>query len=425
MVAQEHHHSSTNTMTMDHEMHGMAHHEHQHEHRMEHEMPMEGFLGEYSMTREASGTSWQPEATPHEGQHWMIEDWMLMAHGSADLIYDHQGGHRGDNKVISVNMAMFMAQHPVGEGKFGFRSMFSLEPATIGKTGYPELLQTGETGDGKTPLIDRQHPHDLFMELALTYSHPINEESSAFGYFGMPGEPALGPATFMHRFSGMDNPEAPITHHWLDSTHITFGVVTLGYIWKDLKVDGSIFTGREPDEQRWNFDETRFDSYSIRLSYNPTAAFTFQASYGWLHSPEQLEPNVNTDRLTASVTYHHSWDQNHWQTTFAWGQNRNHPGEVLDGFLLESALRIQETHIIFGRAERVDKDELFPPKHPLNGTSFTVNKLSLGYIYDFTKIRHFTFGVGGSGSVHLLPGELTPAYGETPLSCMLFVRAKL
>lgn len=442
VLAQEHSHSSTNANAETHS--ATAHHhemkqenamEHHHEahvegnvahgHGMDHQMAMEGFLGAYAMTREASGTSWQPEASPHEGLHWMASDWMLMAHGFADLIYDHQGGHRGDNKLFSVNMGMFMAQRSLGAGKFGFRSMFSLEPATIGKEGYPELLQTGETANGKTPLIDRQHPHDLFMELALTYSHPVTDDSSAFGYFGFPGEPALGPSTFMHRFSGMDNPEAPITHHWLDSTHITFGVVTLGYIWKDLKVDGSIFTGREPDEQRWNFDEPRFDSYSIRLSYNPTTTWAFQLSYGWLNSPEQLEPDVNVDRITASVSYHKSWRKNHWQTTLAWGQNRNHPGAVLDGFLLESTVRFHDTHTLFGRAERVEKDEFFPVGHPLDGSRFTVNKVSLGYIYDFPKMQGVTFGVGGLGSVHLLPEGLEPAYGDTPLSCMLFVRAKL
>jgi hypothetical protein len=150
-------------------------------------------------------------------------------------------------------MLMGMAEHPLGRGTFGIRTMLSLEPATIGKSGYPELLQTGETADGKTPLIDRQHPHDLFMELAASYSLQLGEAGSAFAYFGYPGEPALGPPTFMHRFSGMDIPEAPITHHWLDSTHITFGVATLGYVWRQFKVDGSIFTGARTGSKPMGF----------------------------------------------------------------------------------------------------------------------------------------------------------------------------
>lgn len=386
---------------------------------------MNGFYGPYPMTRESSGTSWQPEATPMEGVHFMADDWMLMLHGFAFGVYDYQGGQRGDRKLFSPNMVMGMAQHPLGPGTLGLRTMMSLEPATVGKTGYPELLQTGETADGQTPLIDRQHPHDLFMELAATYSVPVSETSSAFAYFGYPGEPALGPPTFMHRFSGMDIPEAPITHHWLDSTHITFGAATLGYTWRQFKIDGSVFTGREPDENRWNFDRPRFDSYSARLTFNPTKAWSMQVSYGDIHSPEKLEPDVNIERITTSVSYHYAWAKNNWQTTFAWGRNIDHPGGPLDGFLLESTVVFNDTHTVFSRAERVDKNDLFLPTDSRAGEEFTVNKISLGYIFDFPRWKHAKFGFGGLGSVHLLPAILTSTYGETPLSFMLFVRAKL
>src|SRR5262249_14655324 len=150
---------------------------------------------------------------------------------------------------------------PLGSGTIGFRAMLSLEPATIGRTGYPLLLQTGETANGRTPLIDRQHPHDLFMELATSYSAPVGP-GTGFLYFGLPSEPALGPPTYMHRASGYDDPAAPITHHWLDSTHVTMGVATGGWTWRDVKVEGSIFTGREPDQHRWDIEEPRFDSYA-------------------------------------------------------------------------------------------------------------------------------------------------------------------
>jgi hypothetical protein len=386
---------------------------------------MHGMLGPYSMRREASGTAWQPDASPMDGLHYMNGDWMFMFHGFADVIYDNQSGNRSDHKFFSANMLMGMAQHPLGAGTIGGRAMLSLEPATIGKSGYPELLQTGETADGKTPLIDRQHPHDFFMELATSYSLPIGEESSVFAYFGYPGEPALGPATFMHRFSGADNPEAPITHHWLDSTHITFGVATLGYVWKDLKLDASVFTGREPDENRWDFDRPRFDSYSARLTYNPAPAWSMQVSYGNIQSPEELEPDRDVERVTASLTYHLAWDENNWQTTLAWGRNYQHPGPDLDGILLESSVNFHQTHTIFGRLEEVQKDELFAHDDPLEGQVFRVGKISAGYIYDFPKWRHIRFGVGGSGSIYSLPDDLTATYGDTPLGLMLFVRAKL
>src|SRR3984957_12197177 len=185
-----------------------------------------------------------------EGIHGLLGDWSTMVHGYISAIYDHQGGPRGDDKSFSSSMLMGMAQRPLGTGHLMLRGMISLDPL-MGKSGYPLLLQTGETADGVHPLIDRQHPHDLFMELAATYSYPVMEDGSAFAYFGLPGEPALGPPAFMHRYSGMDDPAAPITHHWLDSTHVTFGVVTAGIVDGDWKLEASAFNGREPDQYRW------------------------------------------------------------------------------------------------------------------------------------------------------------------------------
>lgn len=398
----------------------------QHQHNSSMDQPgMQGLLGSYPATREASGTSWQPEASPHEGLHFMRGDWMGMVHGMATVIYDNQGGERGDRKVFSSNMLMGMVQRPLGRGTWGLRGMFSLEPVTIGRKGYPLLLQTGETADGSTPLIDRQHPHDFFMELATTFSLPVAAGNSVFIYAGLPGEPALGPPTFMHRFSGMEIPEAPLTHHWLDSTHITFGVATLGYVWNQMKFEGSAFRGREPDEDRWDIEAPGFDSYSARLSCNPTERWAFQGSYGTLDSPEQLEPEVDTDRATLSASYHRTWNAHHWQTTAAWGRNMNDPGRTLDGFLLESVLAFQKTHTLLGRFEHVEKDELFPEGDPLHGRMFRVNKVSLGYLYDFPEWRQMQWGIGGLGSLHFLPNGLEAAYDELPFSFMLFARVKL
>ncbi len=393
-----------------------------------HEMP--GLLGP-SMSRESSGTAWQPQSTPMPSPmiHIMADGWMIMGHGDAYAVYDHAGGERGGDKTISTNMFMLMARKQVGEGVLGLRGMISLEPATVGKTGYPLLFQTGESADGETPLIDRQHPHDLFMELAGSYALPLRGgKDQAFVYLGLPGEPALGPATFMHRFSGMDNPEAPITHHWLDSTHITFGVATLGYVINDkLKLEASLFTGREPDQSRWDIETPKMDSQSARVTYNPSADWSFQASYGHLNSPEQLEPDVDQQRVTASATYNRRLTpdgRTNWQTTFAWGRDINEPGHTLDAFLLESAINIKRTHTIFGRFENVAKDELFEEGEPLFGRAFTVNKLSIGYIYDFPETHGVQFGVGAVGSVHFIPADLQSTYGDVPTSYMLFARAR-
>ena len=388
-------------------------------------MSMGGTLGSYPMTRESSGTSWQPDSAQHQGIHLMKDDWMLMLHGFAQIVYDDQGGKRGASKGYSANMFRFMGTRDLRRDTFAFRAMVSADPLTIGRNGYPLLLQTGETADGRTPLIDRQHPHDLFMEMAVSYSHSVNESTSVFAYFGLPGEPALGPPVYMHRFSGEEIPTAPITHHWLDSTHISFGVATVGVTRHAVKLEASLYNGREPDQYRYNFDPPRFDSYALRASYNPAPNWTFQASFGRLRSPEQLEPKVNQERATVSATYNRNWNGNQWQTMLAWGRNVNKPGHALNGVLLESTVALNDKHTLFGRLERVRKDELFLPGQPLAGTVFEVGEGSLGYIYDFYHGSHLKAGLGAMGSADVVPRSLKSAYGSTPLSALLFLRLKV
>ena len=226
----------------------------------------------------------------------------------------------------------------------------------------------------------------------------------------------------MHRFSGLSLPEAPITHHWLDSTHITFGVATLGVAWKGVRLEGSSFTGREPDQHRWNFDEPKFDSGSGRLSVNPSSDLSFQLSAAHLQSPEQLEPDVDVDRYTASAVYNRRLANGaNWQTTACWGLNRKE-GRSQDGVLLESSWWSGRRHTVFLRAESVEKDELFESE-PLRHEVFRVAKLSGGYAYELSRIGRVGVGIGGLMSLYQLPEELKAAYGDSPVSFMLFLRS--
>jgi hypothetical protein len=319
-------------------------------------------------------------------------------------------------------MLMGMAQRPAGPGTFGLRAMVSLEPSTIGKDGYPLLLQTGETANGQTHLIDRQHPHDLFMELAASYSIASGNRS-LFVYGGLPGEPALGPPAFMHRFSGMNIPQAPITHHWLDSSHITFGVLTAGVVLGGVKVEASAFRGREPDQNRYDIETPKLDSHSFRLSLNPAPAWALQVSHGRLNSPEQLEPEVDVDRTTASAMV--AGSDGRWGATVAWGRNRNRPGPTLDAFTGEAAIQLREKHTLFARAERVEKNELFPEGDPRDGVTFAVGELSAGYRFDFWKSGHVTTGLGVLGTLSLVPQDIRDAYGDSPTSGMVFAHVEL
>lgn len=386
-------------------------------------MGMAGLYGPYDLTREGSGTAWQPDSTPMGGLHSMSGPWMGMIHGFLNLIYDVQGGPRGESQTFSTSMLMLVARRDLTDGALGLRFMVSGDPL-MGRDGYPLLFQTGETANGVTPLIDRQHPHDLIMEAAVSYSFDLSPHSSVFVYAGLPGEPALGPNAYMHRLSGEDNPEAPLTHHWLDSTHITWGVVTGGYTWEGVKIEASAFNGREPDQNHYDIEVRPLDSWSARLSYNLGPDWSAQVSYGYLASPEQLQPDVSVRRTTASASYNAPVGLP-WQTTFAWGRNAPSSGPASNAWLLESEARLPPGHTVFARLERVGKDELFLPGAALYGRMFLINSLTVGYIYDFLHLGTLRLGLGGLISTYGYTSELNATYGYRPTSYMVFIRARL
>jgi hypothetical protein len=288
--------------------------------------------GEYDSTQEASGTSWQPDSSPFEAVTLRSGDWVFMLQGFANAVYNDDPNPRGDGGGLSTNMFLLEVLHPTFEGSLGFRWMMSLEPA-MGSDGYPLLTQTGQTTDGTNPLFDRQHPHDLFAELAVTFTTPITDSHSVFFYFAPVGEPALGPPSFLQRFSAVSNPIAPITQSWLNSTRITYGVLTLGLVATDkVKIEVSTFRGLEPDENHWGIETPRFDSLSGRVTVNPTADWSFQGSFANLEEPERINPGVDMNLLTASATHNRKRENGNWQTT-AGVTGRGKERTVTTGFL--------------------------------------------------------------------------------------------
>lgn len=387
---------------------------------------MESPLGPYPMSRDGSGTSWIPEAAPMSGVHKMAGDWTLMGHASLIAAYTDQGGPRGGDKAFIGGMVGGMASRPLGPGTLGLRAMVSPDPF-MGKAGYPLLLAAGETADGEHVLIDRQHPHDLFMELSASYSVPIGQRGSVFLYGGLPGEPAFGPPAFMHRPSGMDAPEAPITHHWLDSTHIVFGVVTAGVTWDRFKLDASAFRGREPDEKRFDIETGELDSRSVRLSFNPTPNWAWQASWASIESPEALEPDHDERRVSTSLMYARAvGDNGLFSATAAWARKDKVPGEVLDAALVEAAFSPNDAWTLFGRVEQADNDELLHDHgdEDGHGEAFTVRKFSAGVIRDFRVSEHVKVGVGAQLSAFDIEEPLAETYGD-PTGATVFVRLKV
>ncbi|MBB6050803.1 hypothetical protein [Armatimonas rosea] len=382
------------------------------------ELEMPGTLGPWSMSREGSGTSWLPESSPMYGRMSERGSWRLMQMGLAVGAFSAAGGTRGESQTYGASQYMLMGQKRDEAGRvLGLRGMFSLDALTNGQRGYPNLFQTGETAHGQ-PLQDRQHPHDLFMELGASYSAPLGGGARGFLYLAPVGEPALGPAAFQHRPSAWDNPVAPISHHWLDGSHITFGVATAGVTLADKwKLEGSVFNGREPGENRYNLDPIRLNSYSGRLTHNPTKDISIQASYGFLKSPEALEPGVDVHRLTVSLMHNRALENgDNLATLLALGQNLKH-GDRTTALLAEAAY----THgrqTYFARVDSAQKDELVGVPSGV----YRVQKLSLGGVHNLKQDEQGQQGIGASVDLYAYPTALKPAYGSAPVSVNLFYR---
>src|SRR5882724_151553 len=379
-----------------------------------------------------SGTSWSPSSTPSNMWDKISGQWLFMFHFNAFAGVNSQGGPRGVTKFESQNWFMPMAFRKVGPGTLQLRGMFSFEPFTFPPGGSPLLFQTGETYKGQ-PLIDRQHPHDLWMELSATYTLALGERSTWFAYFGYPGEPALGPPAFMHRASASENPAATLSHHLQDSTHISFGVLTSGFTYRWFKFEGSIFNGREPDENRYNFEAHSWNSRSARLSFAPNKNWSAQVSYGFLRRPEAAEPNTDIRRTTASIQYNRPFKHGNWASAIIWGRNHLSGGGEranLNGYTAESTVNFFDKNYLYTRLELVDKNELLrmadrkrlgiTAAHP----SFRIGPYTFGGARDIWETSKLSVAIGSDVTFYSKPVVLNPIYGNNPVSWQLFLRIR-
>jgi hypothetical protein len=359
------------------------------------------------------------------GYHATAGDWEVMLHGNAfaQFLYEpgdrHRTGGTANHQFSSVDWVMGMARRPLGSGRLGLRGMLSLEPWTVSACGYLNYLATGEICDGDT-IHDRQHPHDLFMELAADYDRALRGSWRWQVYAGLAGEPALGPAGFPHRASAMANPGAPISHHWLDSTHITFGLVTVGLYDRRWKAEISVFNGREPDTNRADLDLGALDSVAGRISLLANERLTMQVSAGHLNEAEaglMQQPRIDVNRATVSATLHTALGEKRtWANTFAYGANGEReiiPGGIFDAtthaILVESSLA-SGSQTWFGRVEVVGKPAHDLHAHEYGTRVFAVGKLQLGYEYQLSDWKGLTSGVGATITASVLPAELAPRY---------------
>ncbi len=415
----------------------------------------------------SSGTSQEPRAAPHNMLSWRLRDWSLMLHGIGFAVCSDQTGPRGRDKFFSPNWIMTMASRHLGPGTLTLRSMLTLEPLTVTGSRYPLLFQTGETAYG-VPIINGQHPHDFFMELAAAYQIRLSDRTAINLYGGPRGDPALGPPAFPHRLSASENPIAAISHHMQDSTHISSNVATAGITHGPVTWEVSGFHGREPDEKRWGIEGGAIDSLATRLTLNPSARWSGQFSIGRINNHEATHPLRDTLRTTASISYVRPLARGHWATTLAWGRNNDleytqlpgvpalprfgqpialarvfrpqHvvsvptriPNQIYNSYLAEATLRLRRSNWAWGRVESVDKD-----------STLLFEEAPLVLLVDerrFARVQLYTAGYGrelrGLGcclspalgsqiTVFHAPPSLAPVYGANSLGLQVFLRLRL
>ncbi|MGA7412917.1 MAG: hypothetical protein WBW33_20745 [Bryobacteraceae bacterium] len=383
------------------------------------------------LMNEASGTSMNPEAAlmPMLMKNW--GGWNNMFMGTAFLNDTQQSGPRGSDKLYSPNWFMYMLEHKAGGGAFLFETMLSLEPLTVTGRRYPLLFQTGETAYGQ-PIVDGQHPHNFVMSLGVHYAHPLGEDTILEFFVAPVGDPALGPVAFPHRDSAREFPQAPIGHHWQDSTHIAYDVLTAGIKHRWLRLEASGFHGAEPVENRWNIGYGSIDSWSTRFSIFPTPNWTAQVSVGHLTHPEALEPG-DVVRVTASAEYSRPLKAGVWSSSFVWGQNHKLAAKTCtNSVLVETALPFSKYNTFSGRIEFVQKDELFSNNLELHdqlaktaGTTFPIQAYTAGYTRYFPLIHWLRTGIGANFTWYVIPDAIKPYYGDHPFGVNMFLRIQL
>ncbi len=380
----------------------------------------------------SSGTAMNPESWPMPMLMKPLGSWNTMYMAQAFVTDTQQSGPRGGDKFFSTNWFMANAEHRAGRnGALQIQLMLSLEPATITERRYPLLFQTGETAFGK-PIIDGQHPHDFIMSLGFQYALSIGEKTTLELYFAPVGDPALGPIAYPHRASAMELPQAPIAHHWQDSTHIANEVVTAGIAYKKIKLEASGFYGSEPDEFRWDIDSGPINSWSARLWYFPGKNWATQVSIGRLAHPEVLEPGDQT-RSTASVEYSKPMPGGSWSSSLIWGRDhKSYTKRNLNSYTVESVVPIRRHNFVTGRMELVDKDELFEGQPNIQelldvryGSAFRIGEYTIGYTRDLNVFRQLETGVGANIEAYSLPAAIKPYYGNHPLGGNMFLRFRL
>jgi hypothetical protein len=367
----------------------------------------------------SAGTSIEPKNTSEADPmlHRYLGNWTVMFHANSALVSVQQSGPRGGDKVFSTNWMMPMLYRSFGRQSVAFKTMLSLEPATVTKRFYPELFQSGETAYGR-PIIDGQHPHNFVMELSGRYELQFDDRTRVFFYAGPVGDPALGPTAFSHRASASENVLAPLGHHQQDSTHIANSVLTGGFVQGRIQLEASGFHGREPDENRWTIEGSKPDSFSSRITVAVNDNLSGQFSAGRINSREALEPAFDTIRTTASIHHHATFGSGHIATSIIWGRNRDFDAElkkISNSYGLESTIQFTKSNWAWTRIENLDRET---PRG-------RIQAYTLGYERDLPlHLTGLNAGIGAQVTVYGLPPQFKTLYGNNPATIAVLLRLR-
>lgn len=410
--------------------------EHHHDHKADSPQSDDGHapnLASSYLLSLSSGTSLNPAAWSMPMLMNRLGDWNLMWMGQAFLVSTQQTGPRGGDKVYSANWGMLAATRNLGRGSLMLRGMVSLDPITVSGKRYPLLFQTGETAYGK-PLVDGQHPHDLLMEIGVHYARPLGSKALVNFYYAPVGDAALGPVAFPHRASAMDLPQSALGHHWQDATHIANNVFTAGLSFRKFRFEASTFRGREPNENRWNIDMGAMDSWSGRITYQPSRNWLAQFSTGRIRRPESHHLD-DVVRSTASV--HHTRlmsNGGEWSTSLIWARNYKTIGRyATQAILAETVLPVSRRNLLTSRFEWSQRDELFEYDHDLaheifvktGKRAFNVSAYTVGYTRELGSLRSVQTAVGFNVTAYTFASALNPYYGQRPMGFNVFLRFRL
>ena len=355
------------------------------------------------------------------------ERWVFSWHGYAFLDSNRQGGPSGSRVFESVNHLMLDADRPLGAAwRMGLRGMFSIEPATVPVEGSPLLFQRGETYGGDL-LVDRQHPHDLFVMLAAEWERSLGATGRLLLTAGLRAEPAVGPVAFPHRPSSAEIPMAPLSHHNIDSTHISDDVVSALWGNRVVSVEGSLFHGAEPDEDRWDLDQGSLDSYAGRITLTPGGGFSLQVSACRREKPEALEEG-NQTRQTASIAWERTYASGATLAVLAASGRNLLPGDQQEwGHLLEATWHLRPRHFVYGRIEQVDRDlyELtnkMQRPEDVEPRRVHAEEATVGYAYTWPLFEEAETAAGVAVAGYRFDDRLDDVYGERPISLWVYLR---